>query len=435
MENTIIRKKEAIAVMPTFKKVAAYARVSSAKDEMLHSLVAQVSYYGKYIRQHPGWVFAGVYADEALTGTKNNRPEFRRMIEDCRAGRIDLLLTKSISRFARNTVDLLETVRELKELGVDVYFEEQNIHTMSGEGELILTILASYAQEESLSASENCKWRIKKNFQCGMPQSVSLVGYRVTHGDFKVIAHEADIVRMIFQDYLSGMGVNAIQRKLTNLKIKSKEGKSWHNSIIASILCNEKYAGDLMMQKYYRPDHLTKVDFVNRGEVARYFVQDHHEAIVDRSTFDAVQEMMAEHREKERPSRERTEHPFTSKVICNNCGKKYRRKTTNAKISWQCSTFLELGKDHCPAKQVPESVLMEACRDVLGLKQFDALVFDKMIKEIHIPQPNQLNIIFRDGSEMTRVWQDRSRKDSWTEDMRQAAREHANRRWNNGDKR
>ena len=177
----IIRKVETtIPSLPQRKRVAAYARVSSGKDAMLHSLSAQVSYYSNLIQRNPEWCYAGVYIDEALTGTKDNRKDFQRLLEDCRAGKIDRVLTKSISRFARNTVTLLETVRELKALGVDVYFEEQNIHSMNGDGELMLTILASYAQEESLSVSENCKWRIRNQFKSGeLVNWHSMYGYRI----------------------------------------------------------------------------------------------------------------------------------------------------------------------------------------------------------------------------------------------------------------
>ena len=166
---------------PKKKRVAAYCRVSSGKDAMLHSLSAQVSYYSDYIQKH-GWEYAGVYADESLTGTKDNRVNFQRLLAECRKGTIQMVITKSISRFARNTVTLLETVRELKTLGVDVYFEEQNIHTMSADGELMLTILASYAQEESLSVSENMKWRIRRNFEEGKPWSGLILGYRFQNG-------------------------------------------------------------------------------------------------------------------------------------------------------------------------------------------------------------------------------------------------------------
>jgi len=186
------------------KRVAAYARVSSGKDAMLHSLSAQVSYYSSLIQKHGDWLYVGVYADEAKTGTKDNRADFQRLIADCRAGKIDMVITKSISRFARNTVTLLQTVRELKALGVDVFFEEQNIHTMSADGELMMTILASYAQEESRSASENQKWRIKRNFEAGMPWNGTLLGYRMVDGRYEIIPEEAELVRRIYSLYLSG---------------------------------------------------------------------------------------------------------------------------------------------------------------------------------------------------------------------------------------
>ena len=169
MERIVVQRHFLKANIPQLKRVAAYARVSSGKDAMLHSLSAQISYYSDLIQNHSGWQYAGVYADEALTGTKDNRENFQRLLADCRAGNVDMVITKSISRFARNTVTLLETVRELKNMGVDVFFEEQNIHSLSADGELMLTILASYAQEESLSASENQKWRVKRNFENGMP--------------------------------------------------------------------------------------------------------------------------------------------------------------------------------------------------------------------------------------------------------------------------
>ena len=188
------------AALPKLLRVAAYARVSSAKDAMHHSLSAQVSYYSDLIQKHPGWSYAGVYADEAKTGTRDSRESFQRLIADCKTGKIDAVITKSISRFARNTVTLLETVRELKGYGIDVFFEEQNIHTLSAEGELMLSILASYAQEESLSASENQKWRIRRNFEEGKPWNGTMLGYRYREGTLVVEPGEAEIVRRIFRE-------------------------------------------------------------------------------------------------------------------------------------------------------------------------------------------------------------------------------------------
>jgi len=201
-------------------RVAAYARVSSGKDAMLQSLAAQVSYYSNLIQRRPDWEYAGVYADEGVTGTKDSRPEFQRMLADCRDGKIDMIITKSISRFARNTVTLLETVRELKLLGVDVFFEEQNIHSKSGDGELLLTILASYAQEESLSASENCKWRIRKRFENGEQVSLRFIfGYQIVKGKVEIDPEQGAVVRMIFEDYIGGLGGGKIAEKLMEMGV------------------------------------------------------------------------------------------------------------------------------------------------------------------------------------------------------------------------
>jgi site-specific DNA recombinase len=180
--RSIKRVEPSMPQIPVRKRVAAYARVSSGKDAMLHSLSAQVSYYSGYIQRRRGWEYVGVYADEALTGTKDERPEFQRLMNDCRDGKIDMVITKSIARFARNTVTMLEAVRELKSLGVDVYFEKENIHSLSGDGEVMLTILASYAQEESRSVSENCKWRVRKMFAQGRTNNGVMLGYRLIDG-------------------------------------------------------------------------------------------------------------------------------------------------------------------------------------------------------------------------------------------------------------
>ena len=249
-------------------RTATYAKVSNGKDAMLHSLSAQVSYYNSLIQSNPEWLFCGVYADEALTGTKDDRENFQRLLSECRAGHIDLIITKSISRFARNTVTLLETVRELKNLNVDVYFEEQNIHSISPDGESLLTLLGSYAQEESYSASENQKWRIRKNFEQGRLCSITMLGYRRDkHGTLIIIPEEAEIVRMIFNDFLSGMGKNAIASKLLAMGIPTKSGGVWTAWSVRRILKNEKYCGDFLLQKSYRENHITKRKMPNHGEL------------------------------------------------------------------------------------------------------------------------------------------------------------------------
>lgn len=284
-----IKKVEFLPKMPKLLNVAAYARVSSGKDAMLHSLSAQVSYYSEKIQKHTGWKYCGVYADEAATGTKDNREQFQKLLEKCRAGSVDLILTKSISRFARNTVTLLETVRELKDLGVDVYFEEQNIHSLSADGELMLTILASYAQEESRSASENRKWQIRKDFKEGKIGSITIFGYRRNaDGILEIEPTEAEIVKMIFSDYLSGMGGLKIAKKLNEMGIRTAQGNLWTSPRIKELLSNEKYVGDMLLQKYFRNNHIEKRKMQNNGELPKYLVEDAHEAIIDRDTFQKV---------------------------------------------------------------------------------------------------------------------------------------------------
>jgi site-specific DNA recombinase len=232
------------------KRVAAYARVSSEKGEALHSLSAQISYYNEYISNHIGWEFAGVYADEGISGTKDSRPEFQRLLADCRKKRIDLVITKSITRFARNTVTPLDTIRELKLLNIDVLFEKENLHSLGANGELMLTLLAMYAEEEARSASENQKWRIQKMFEEGRPNTGRMLGYCLKDGQLTIIPEEAEIVRMIFDDYLSGMGRLAIAKKLNAIHVPTVRGcDDWREGSIYRILHNEKYTGDMILQK------------------------------------------------------------------------------------------------------------------------------------------------------------------------------------------
>ena len=421
MTKTIRKLETSIPAWPRRRRVAAYARVSSGKDAMLHSLSAQVSYYSQHIRRNPEWEYAGVYVDEALTGTKENREGFQRLLADCRAGKIDIVLTKSISRFARNTVTLLETVRELKTLGVDVYFEEQNIHTKSSDGELMLTILASYAQEESRSVSENCKWRIRQKFAQGIPATTPLTGYRIHKGEFSIEPEEAALIRMIFRDYAMGLGRNAIQRKLADMGARSRFGGEWTDAHLRELLRNEKYSGDILMQKYFRADHLSKQDIKNSGQIDRYFMQDHHAPIVDRETFQHVQDRMDLQRETHAATGGRR-GAFSGMLHCTKCGKSYKRKTTHGKAAWQCSTFITLGKRFCHTKQIPEDILIATTVSVLGITKFDEEVFLNQIERIEVPAFNHLVYIFKDGHREERIWQDKSRRDSWTDEMREQVR-------------
>ena len=412
----IIHKKPIATPMPKARRVAGYSRISCGKDAMLHSLSAQVSYYSQLIQSTPGWVYAGVYADEALTGTKQERPEFQRLLQDCRAGKIDLVLTKSVSRFARNTITTLETVRKLRALGVDVFFEEQNVHTLSAEGEFLLTLLASYAQEESFSVSENCKWRIRNDFKEGRPTSVRLLGYQFKDGVFVIVPEEADLVRQIFADYLGGSGLLAIRKKLLG------EGIGFSQTGLKKLLSNEKYAGDLLLQKTYIADHLSKKKVKNTGQLPMYHVENAHEAIISRADFDAVQAEMARRSARHQPHPQAPQlYDLSGKIRCGTCGGGYRRKHAAAgskyeKIVWICKTFNTLGREHCAAQQIPDDILRAKLAEAGGL---EGLV------EILVPGPNLLQFIYEDGQRMELPWAHPSRRESWTPEMKEQARQDA----------
>ena len=435
------RKPRISRVEPTLPmkkrmRVAAYARVSTEKGTMLHSLAAQVSYYSELIQSNPEYEYAGVYADEGLSGTLEGRPEFQRMLQDCRDGKIDRILCKSISRFARNTVMLLKTVRELKRLGV--YFEEQNIDTMSGEGELMLTVLASFAQEESRSVSENCKWRIRKKFEQGIPTGLCMYGYKVKNGVFTIIPEEAEIIRRIFRMYLEGMGCERIMKALIEAGAPAPNGGLWSASTILLMLRNEKYAGDLLLQKYYINNHIEKKQLPNRGELPQYAVAEDHEPIIDRATFDAVQKEIRwraavfahamnrddgdegyDYRNPDKPAAPAMAIP----MICGICGKRYRRKITRrgtayAAPVWICSTYNYRGKAYCASKQIPEPILLEMITAALGNRHTE-----DEVDHLEVHPDNRVLFAFRDGHSKEHIWKDHSRKDSWNTDKRKKAAE------------
>jgi site-specific DNA recombinase len=422
MERNIRKIEPSSPRVPTKKRVAAYARVSSGKDAMLHSLSAQVSYYSDYIQKHRGWEYIGVYADEAMTGTNDSRTEFQRMLTECRDDKIDMVITKSISRFARNTLTMLEVVRELKSLNIDVFFEKENIHSLSGDGELMLTILASFAQEESRSVSENCKWRIRKRFEEGELVNLRFMyGYNIKKGNIEIDHKQADIVRMIFTDYINGMGCSLIAKKLRDMGVETIRGGTWDSERIAAIIKNEKIAGNALLQKKYVSDHLTKSAVWNKGILPKYYAENTHPPIIDANTFQRAQEIMTESREHNAGKKEKGQYPFTGEILCTCCGKHYKRKTTHGLISWNCSTYLQFGKAFCHTKQIPEEILLSLTAEVLELSEFIEAVFAQQIKEIQVPEFNKLAFIFLDGHRIEKTWQDKSRK--WSDEAKQQARD------------
>lgn len=410
----VVQKVKFPPRQPKLKRVAAYARVSSGKDVMLHSPAVQVEYYSNYIRRHPGWEYVGVYADEAKTGTKDSRGQFQQLLTDCKAGKIDHIITKSISRMARNTVTLLETVQELKAMDITVYFEEQNIDTGTDDGELMLSILASYAQEASLSASENQKWRVRQNFENGQPWRGFMLGYRYKDGQYIVVPEEAEIVRSIYADFLDGKGVTVIMKRLNKEGILTQQGFIWHKSAVTRVLKNYTYTGNLLLQTKFRENHLTKRTLVNHGQLPQYHATDTHEAIIDIGAYNSVQLEM--HRRAQKYGKQQTseKYLFRGMITCAGCGKHYRRKVTATGPVWICSTYNTHGKAACPSKAIPESSLMEIAATVSATGEITAVTTHNN---------NTLEFTLADGTTTVKQWQDRSRASSWTPEMRAATGE------------
>lgn len=404
-------------------RVAAYARVSVDKDAMLHSLGEQVDHYRALILANPEWEFAGVYADYATTGTKGDRAEFERLLGDARAGRIDLILTKSVARFARNLLLTVGVARELKALGVDVFFEEQGVHSLSGDGELMLSLAAAFAQQESRNSSERMKWRVKREFEKGRAWPQAITGYRWEDGSFAVVPEEAETVRAIYALYLSGEGLPSIAREMERRGIGPKRGgKRWSIGSVRRILTCYTYTGNLLLQTTFKSDHIEKARRKNRGEYRMFHVEGDHEAIIPLEDWKAVQEEM---KRRDAAIDHKTGKPaslFSGKLICCHCGKHYVRKVSPYGAYYICPTYSQRGKAECPSAQVREEPLMAATESVLGTVNPDRAAIEGAIDHVEVRDGNLLVFHLKDGRAVERAWSYRSRRESWTEEMKEKAR-------------
>ena len=424
-----IRKIRSITRIEPLKAVAAYARVSSDKESMLHSLGEQVSYYSMMIHSHPEWRYAGIYADEAITGTKADRPEFQRMLADCRAGKIHMIITKSITRFARDTVTSLQTVRELKALGIDVFFEKENIHTLGTNGEFLLTVVSALAQEESKSVSDNQKWRNRNaekegNVICWRFQ----FGYKITKGKAEIDPVEGPIAREAFERVARGDSLNSVVRWLNSNGYYGALGGKWQTPRLRNMLSNEKYKGDALLQKTYVNNHLEKKKMPNRGELPQYYATETHPALIDPETFAAVQQRLAAIAEKNAGRPPRHTNECTGRIRCPNCGRNYRRITKNGSFGWLCPTYHMEGKAVCTSKNIPEETLRTVLAEAPGLDAWQPDVFRNQVDHIIATGPNTLEVHMKDSSVQTVEWKDRSRRESWTPEMKEKARQDALRR-------
>lgn len=345
------------------EKVAAYCRVSTDSKDQLNSYRTQIGYYTNFIVQHPGWELVDVYADEGITGTfLEKRDEFKRMLQDCRAGKITRILVKSVSRFARNTLELIETTRELKDLGVVVVFEEQGIDTAQMLGEMQLTLLAMAAQEESTSISKNMRWSIQKRMDAGTYLgNTAPYGYRLEDGQLKIEETEATVVRRIFEMRLSGMGQVAITQELNRKRIQPRDGKPGTVYRVRYILSNERYIGDSLFQKKYIADPLSHKSVRNHGERDQYYIHDTHEAIISRENFQKVQESF----QNQSPRRSKTPHLFVHRILCPQCGCHYRYIRSSGKPYWGHASQSEI-EPSCKDIRLPEESIQAAFVNLLG---------------------------------------------------------------------
>jgi len=363
---------------PRQLRAAAYCRVSTDQEEQLTSYEAQVAYYTDKIMSNPEWTLAGIFADEGITGTSvKKRTNFLRMIRLCRKGKIDIILTKSISRFARNTVDCLNYIRELKELGIAVIFENENINTMKADTEIIITMLAGFAQAQSESISQNVRWGKRQAFKSGKVsfQYSRIYGYERGENDKpRVIPEQAAVVRRIFQSYLAGSSVPDIKRMLEAEGIAAAGGKpQWSVGALQYMLRNEKYCGDALLQKTFVENCISKKTRKNNGELPKYLVQNHHEAIIDRTLFEKVQAEIARRAGKRKVSDKTSKtgqskysgrYALTELLICGNCGTPYKRVTWSKrgkkKIVWRCISRLDYGTKYCKSSPTVDEERLKA---------------------------------------------------------------------------
>ena len=394
-------------------RVAAYARVSTEQDEKESSYEAQVDFYTHYINSNPDWEFVGVFADKGITGTSTkNRESFNRMIDLALNGGIDLILTKSISRFARNTVDTLQTVRDLKAVGVEVRFEKENLHTLDPKCEVMLTIMSSLAQEESRSISENVRWGQQKRMKDGKIQLAysRFLGYtKGEDGNPQIVEEEAEIVKEIYNLYLSGISLSDIAEKLTDRGIPTPSGKTkWSVSTVRSILSNEKYKGDALLQKTYTVDYLSKQVKKNHGEVRQYLVEHSHDAIIDSETFDRVQELLSKNRK--RRVRSYTNYPFSGRIICGDCGSLYGRDVWRVRSTgerypiWYCNHKYD-GESVCQTEPLREEKI-KAAFETMQTKRGETDVFysderwRQLVQTLTVYRDGRLKFLLMSGDEI-----------------------------------
>ena len=425
--------------------VAAYCRVSTELEEQESSYEAQVEYYTRKIEETDNWKIAGIYADDGKSATNTKkRDDFNAMIKDALDGKIDMILTKSVSRFARNTVDSLLTIRKLKEKNVAVVFEKEGVNTLDGTGEILITILSSLAQEESRNISENTRWGVVRRFENGkmIVNHNKFMGYtKNENGDLVIVPEEAEIVRLIFRLYLEGYSAKKISQYLEENGIKTATGQDkWYDSVIFKMLRNEKYMGDALLQKTYTVDFMTKKKVINKGIVPQYYVEDDHEPIIPKELFYRVQEELARRasmnksavtRKKNQKSKFSSEYALTGLLLCGDCGQEYRRVTWSRngkkKIVWRCSNRLANGTKNCKKSETLEEgalnrAVMEAinritCNDGDFVGAFRQNVIRVIGSYSGEQEPDEYDEKIKEKEEMVALIAENARVGSYTDEF------------------
>mgnify|MGYP003375718734 FL=1 len=347
----------------TLEKVAAYCRVSTDSQDQLNSYRTQIGYYTNFIAQHPGWELADIYADKGISGTSlEKRDEFKRMLQDCRAGKITRILVKSVSRFARNTLELIETTRELKDLGVVVVFEEQGIDTAQMLGEMQLTLLAMAAQEESISISKNMRLSYQKRMEYGKYVTTKApYGYAYADGKLTPKPEEASVVQTIFHLFLEGKGQQQIADLLNQSGVIPRESSKWGRTTIEHILSNERYIGDALVQKRFNTETLPHKQVINRGQLPQYYITDSHPPLISCEIFQQAQMLKAMRADSKRPS----PHTFIHRIQCPSCGRYYRHINSSGTSKWACPNRVNKVKD-CPNYWISEMSIKSSFINLLG---------------------------------------------------------------------
>ena len=367
-------------------RVAAYARVSSSSEDQLNSYRVQNQYYSELISGNPDWEMVDIYADEGVTGTSvEKREDFQRMMCDCRKGKIDRILVKSISRFARNTKDCLAAVRELKELGVSVQFEEQGIDTSKVSSEMVTAIMASLAQKGSESISSNVRWGVQKRMLDGTFISSSVpYGYEMFHGQLRILPSEAQFVKWIFQAYLSGLNAQSIAEQMNQAYalLGIENTRKWHNTTILYILSNERYIGDSLWQKTYATDSLPTRQIKNAGSKTQYYIEHTHTPIIDRDTYSAVQRLREKRKLDVKYNDDYQPNILKKRIMCANCNVPFQRKLRSGETKWMCRVHNN-SKADCPTFPIEESAIHNAfCRLYYKLKHHGGPIFTQMLSNL-----------------------------------------------------